>query len=143
MGGGKGKAVVKQTTKAPRLATGKRRAGGAAMTRAGGRTKYVIDLAQPVEDRVLDSEGLKNFLSKRLKVDGKTNNLKEHVVITNDRTKVNISVDIALSKRYLKYLTKKYLKAQQLRDFLRVIANRENSYELRYFQMNEENSEDK
>ena len=35
------------------------------------------------------------------------------------------------SKRYLKYLTKKYLKKQNLRDFLHVIAPSKTSYELR------------
>ncbi len=31
------------------------------------------------------------------------------------------------------YLTKKYLKKQQIRDFLRVIASNKSTYELRYF----------
>ena len=35
--------------------------------------------------------------------------------------------------RYLKYLTKKYLKKNNLRDWLRVVANSKTSYELRYF----------
>jgi large subunit ribosomal protein L22e len=43
-----------------------------------------------------------------------------------------------MSKRYLKYLTKKYLKKQQLRDFLRVIAHKKDSYELRYFNMTQD-----
>lgn len=40
--------------------------------------------------------------------------------------------------RYLKYLTKKYLKKQQLRDYLHVVANSQmkNTYELRYFNIN-------
>lgn len=46
--------------------------------------------------------------------------------------------------RYLKYLTKKYLKKNNLRDWLRVVANTKESYELRYFQINqdEEDEED-
>lgn len=35
--------------------------------------------------------------------------------------------------RYLKYLTKRYLKKNNLRDWLRVVANGKASYELRYF----------
>ncbi|KAI7794091.1 60S ribosomal protein L22, partial [Triplophysa rosa] len=38
---------------------------------------------------------------------------------------------------YLKYLTKKYLK-NNLRDWLRVVANTKESYELRYFQINQD-----
>jgi large subunit ribosomal protein L22e len=37
--------------------------------------------------------------------------------------------------RYLKYLTKKYLKKNNLRDWLRVVANGKDTYELRYFQV--------
>ena len=44
--------------------------------------------------------------------------------------------------RYLKYLTKKYLKKNNLRDWLRVVANNKESYELRYFQINNEEEED-
>lgn len=38
--------------------------------------------------------------------------------------------------RYLKYLTKKYLKKNNLRDWLRVVHSGPDSYELRYFQVN-------
>ena len=43
--------------------------------------------------------------------------------------------------RYLKYLTKKYLKKNNLRDWLRVVASTKDSYELRYFQINNEESD--
>lgn len=38
--------------------------------------------------------------------------------------------------RYLKYLTKKFLKKNNLRDYVRVVADTKASYELRYFQIN-------
>ena len=38
--------------------------------------------------------------------------------------------------RYLKYLTKKFLKKNNLRDYIRVVASNKSSYELRYFQIN-------
>lgn len=44
--------------------------------------------------------------------------------------------DIPFSKRYLKYLTKRYLKKNNLRDWLRVVASAHDSYELRYFNIN-------
>jgi large subunit ribosomal protein L22e len=39
-------------------------------------------------------------------------------------------------------LTKKFLKKNNLRDWLRVIANDKDSYELRYFNIDEEEEED-
>jgi large subunit ribosomal protein L22e len=46
-----------------------------------------------------------------------------------------LNVELPFSKRYLKYLTKKYLKKQQLRDFLHVIATSKGTYELKYFKI--------
>lgn len=58
-----------------------------------------------------------------------------NVIITRDRTKLTVASpsDLGFSKRQLKYLSKRYLKKQQLRDYLRVVAGSKNSYELRYF----------
>ena len=58
------------------------------------------------------------------------------------KTKICLTSDIPFSKRYLKYLTKKYLKKNNLRDWLRVVASAKDAYELRYFQINNEESED-
>jgi len=44
--------------------------------------------------------------------------------------------------RYLKYLTKKFLKKNNLRDYIRVVASSLIGYELRYFQVNPEEEEE-
>ena len=49
------------------------------------------------------------------------------------QARITVTAQEPFSKRYLKYLTKKYLKKQQLRDYLHVIASNVNTYELRYF----------
>ena len=72
-------------------------------------------------------------MQDRIKVSGKTGNLGDLVTISRDKAKVTVASDIPFSKRYLKYLSKKYLKKQQLRDWLHVIANKKDSYELRYY----------
>lgn len=41
--------------------------------------------------------------------------------------------NIPFSKRYLKYLTKKFLKKNQLRDYLRVIATAKDVYQLKFY----------
>ena len=42
----------------------------------------------------------------------------------------------------MKYLTKKFLKKNNLRDYIRVVANGKSSYELRYFQINTQEEEE-
>ena len=57
------------------------------------------------------------------------------------KTKICLTSDIPFSKRYLKYLTKKYLKKQQMREYLRVVATNKNTYELRYLQVDNDEGE--
>ena len=98
--------------------------------------KFSVDCWQPVEDKVLDMASFEKFLHDRIKVGGKAGDLGTKVNITKDKTKVNVVADLPFSKRYLKYLTKKYLKKQQLRDYLRVVASNASTYELKYFKIN-------
>jgi len=76
-----------------------------------------------------------------MKINGKTSNLPGNVVVEKAKTKITVTSEVPLSKRYMKYLTKKYLKKHELRDWLRVIANSKDSYELRYFNINQEENE--
>ncbi|ANQ06911.1 Ribosomal protein L22e [Plasmodium coatneyi] len=98
--------------------------------------KYVLDCTKPVKDTILDISGLEQFFKDKIKVDKKTNNLKNKIVVTSDDCKIYITVHIPFSKRYIKYLAKKYLKMHQIRDFLRVIAKGKLAYEFKYFQLN-------
>jgi large subunit ribosomal protein L22e len=78
-------------------------------------------------------------------VDNKAGNLGDKVVLSTEKTKVVVqATDGVIAKRYLKYLTKKYLKKHNVRDWLRVIAsNKErNVYELRYFNIADDNEEE-
>jgi len=75
-------------------------------------------------------------------VNGKLNNFGSVVSLERNKNKIILNADVAFSKRYLKYLTKKYLKKNNLRDWLRVVAPNKDSYELRYFQINQEEEED-
>lgn len=98
--------------------------------------KFSVDCWQPVEDKVLDMASFEKFLHDRIKVGGKAGNLGSKVNVTKEKAKINVVADLPFSKRYLKYLTKKYLKKQQLRDYLRVVASNASTYELKYFKIN-------
>lgn len=81
-------------------------------------------------------------MSQKIKVDGKVGNLGDKVKISRDGASVTISAQLPFSKRYLKYLTKKYLKKQQLREWLRVIAVNKSTYQIKYFTVGEEDEEE-
>eukprot|EP00921_Rhytidocystis_pertsovi_P000112 GHVQ01000248.1.p2 GENE.GHVQ01000248.1~~GHVQ01000248.1.p2 ORF type:complete len:127 (+),score=22.34 GHVQ01000248.1:185-565(+) len=100
------------------------------------KVKFTVDCSVPVEDSILDPAGLEKFYQDRIKVDNKTGNLGDKVSIVRDRSRITVQAELPFAKRYLKYLTKKYLKRHQLRDYLRVLANGPQTYELRYYEMN-------
>ena len=104
--------------------------------------KYQINCKLPIEDNVIVLNDFENFLKQRIKVDGKAGNLGNNVSVSKDSSNIVVQSSIPFSKRYLKYLTKKYLKKQDLKEYLRVVATNKNQYELRYFNIQaEEGSE--
>jgi len=104
--------------------------------------KFTIDSTAPVDDGIMDAASFEKFLHDRIKVNGKAGNLGDVVTIKRDKAKVHISAQAPFSKRYLKYLTKKFLKKHQLRDWLHVIAANKNTYELRYFNIHDQEEEE-
>lgn len=47
--------------------------------------------------------------------------------------KITVTSNVPFSKRYLKYLTKKFLKKNTLRDWIRVVASSKDVYQLRFY----------
>lgn len=77
----------------------------------------------------------------KFKVAGKTNNLQDKVVIEKQGNKIVVNSSVHFSKSYLKYLAKKFMKKNMMRDWLRLVASDANSYELRYYNINQEEEE--
>ena len=61
--------------------------------------------------------------------------------VNSDDKRVSVKTDIGFSKRYLKYLTKKYLKKHSLREFLYVVAANKSSYQIKYFNIQQEGAD--
>ncbi|KAF9068098.1 ribosomal protein L22e [Rhodocollybia butyracea] len=118
----------------------------AAAGKVATKHKFVIDYSKPAGDQVFDGADFEKFLHDRIKVDGKAGQLGENVKIQRDSSnnKITVTSSIPLSKRYLKYLTKKFLKKNTLRDWIRVVATAKDSYTLKFFNItaNEEEEEE-
>lgn len=106
--------------------------------------KFKIDCKEPADDSVIIMDDFEDFLKKRIKVHGKKGNLGDTVsVAVEGKDKLVITAEPPFSKRYLKYLTKKYLKKNNIRDYLHVIASDKTTYQIKYFNIqNEEGEED-
>jgi len=130
--------LAKTSTKVTKKSTTATKGGAKKKAKA---IKYYIDCTHPVEDGIFDLNAFERFLLEKMKINGKTSNLTGNVGIEKAKAKISVSSEVPLSKRYMKYLTKKFLKKHELRDWLRVIANSKDAYELRYFNINQEENE--
>ncbi|CEH15776.1 ribosomal protein l22 [Ceraceosorus bombacis] len=96
--------------------------------------KYFVDFSGPAADGILDAATFEKYLHDRIKVEGKAGQLGDVVKVAREgEGKIWVTTTIPFSKRYLKYLTKRYLKRNQLRDWLRVVATSKQGFEIKFF----------
>uniref|UniRef100_A0A2K6LTX4 Large ribosomal subunit protein eL22 n=1 Tax=Rhinopithecus bieti TaxID=61621 RepID=A0A2K6LTX4_RHIBE len=92
--------------------------------------KFTLDCTHPVEDGIMDAANFEQFLQERIKVNGKAGNLGGGVVtIERSKSKITVTSEVPFSKRYGREVRIIYS------DWLRVVANSKESYELRYFRL--------
>ena len=108
--------------------------------------KVKIDCSTPLNDGVIDGAALVDFaeyLTKRIKINGKTENLGNLVTVNTDDAAGDVVVETAvhLSKRYIKYLAKKFLARKIIttdsnsttwRSLFRIQADKRDSFKLKY-----------
>merc|ERR1712170_310977 len=90
--------------------------------------KFTINCAAPVDDGILDMASFNAYLAEHIKVEGKVGNLGNNIKVGVAKTNLVVSSEIALSKRYFK--------KNNLREWLRVVAEDKASYTLKYFNIN-------
>ncbi len=104
--------------------------------------RFTVDATKPAQDGVFDVAAFETFLKARIKVKGKAGMLGSSVDVKRDNNRVTVKTTIKMSKRYIKYLTKKYLKKETIRDWLRVVKKGKRGYELRYFDIHGDQAEE-
>mmetsp|Transcript_9788 Transcript_9788/g.14319 ORF Transcript_9788/g.14319 Transcript_9788/m.14319 type:complete len:115 (-) Transcript_9788:107-451(-) len=99
------------------------------------RKTFVVDCSDPYNEDpdLIDTTVFASYLKERIKVDGARGNLGDAVKVTSDDQTVSVNAAMPFSKRQLKYLSKKFLKKEKLRDYLHVIATSPTVYQLRFF----------
>ncbi|KAI0032611.1 ribosomal protein L22e, partial [Vararia minispora EC-137] len=101
---------------------------------AAGKQKFIVDYSRPAADELFDGAAFEKFLHDRIKVEGKAGQLGDNIKIHREGNKqITLTAAIPFSKRYLKYLTKKFLKKQTLSDFLHPVATTKEGFVLKYY----------
>merc|ERR1711868_37245 len=108
--------------------------------RAPTTVKFVVDFS-PVAKFKIDMSQYEKFLNDRIKVEGKVGQLGDKVSTKIQKDKVIVTAQAPFSKRYLKYLTKKYLKANEMRDFMRVVASDAQTYQVKLYNVQADDEE--
>lgn len=75
-------------------------------------------------------------------MNGKAGVLGDKVTVSRDKASIHINAVAPFSKRYLKYLSKKYLKSANLRDYLRLSATGKDTYTVKYYDIQQDEDED-
>lgn len=108
--------------------------------------KFTVDLNQAVTNNLLSLEAASKYLTQNIKVNGLKGKLADFVKVAQtdkkdkQKNSLIVSVDntMKFSKRYVKYLIKKFLKRENISLYLRVISNGSHGYLVKLFQRNVE-----
>ncbi|CCE85619.1 Piso0_005235 [Millerozyma farinosa CBS 7064] len=103
--------------------------------------KLVVDTSAPTENGVFDQESYVKFLNENIKVEGIPGNLGNLISVSEEGNKVVIVSNTKFSGKYLKYLTKRYLKKNQIRDWIRFVSIKKNQYSLQFYSVADEEEE--
>ena len=107
--------------------------------------KYTVDFSNPLENKLLTLESVLKFLQNNMKLNGLKGKLGKTILINTDekreksKTSIVISVDssIKFSKRYIRYLVKKFLKKEGVAKYLTLSATSPSAYIVKVIKKNE------
>ncbi|EPR78232.1 60S ribosomal protein L22 [Spraguea lophii 42_110] len=94
---------------------------------------YTLDCTKCTEQSLFSTDDLKEYLLGNIKYNGKKGQLGKKVLLSNTGHAVDVFFAKKTSKRYLKYLIKKFLRAKGLSDWVRPIAGDKQSYKFSFF----------
>merc|ERR1712216_350076 len=103
-----------------------------------------IDCSEPVHDKIMEIIKFKNFLQDKLMIRSQkfkgslSNNVEVFFGISHCGRILEITTSNEkphFSKRYMKYLTKKYLNKHQIRNYIKIVASNKqrNGFKFKYF----------
>ena len=103
--------------------------------------KYNIDFTAPISNNLLTLESISRYLEVNMKLNGLKGKLGDSIKINiADKNNIIIQVENTLefSKRYIKYLTKKYLKKEGIEKYMTINASSPNGYVVKIIKKNNE-----
>ncbi|CCW69874.1 unnamed protein product, partial [Phytomonas sp. Hart1] len=106
-----------------------------------GKKVFRIDCNVPVADGIFSEDILRSFeqfFLDNTKLNGRKGKLGEKVRIAVRDNTLSVVTTMAYRKKYFKYLAKKFLKKKELRDWLRILSTGKDTYQLKYFNIQDQ-----
>ena len=103
--------------------------------------KYNIDFTAPISNNLLTLESISRYLEVNMKLNGLKGKLGDSIKINiADKNNIMIQVEnsIQFSKKYIKYLTKKYLRREGIENYLTINSSSPNVYIVKIIKKNNE-----
>ena len=105
--------------------------------------KYTVDFNSPVENKLLSLEAASKYLNSNIKVNGLKGKLGDSIKISTTDSKskntlvIQVESHMKFSKRYIRYLVKKFLKREGIVKYLTVASSAPNAYAVKVLRKNE------
>ncbi|ODQ63029.1 hypothetical protein WICANDRAFT_82909 [Wickerhamomyces anomalus NRRL Y-366-8] len=101
--------------------------------KAKAAKKFTVDVSAPTENGVFDPSSYTKYLNDHIKVEGAVGNLGNDITVEENGTTITVVSTTKFSGKYLKYLTKRYLKKNQIRDWIRFVSVKQGVYKLTFY----------
>lgn len=107
--------------------------------------KYTVDFNSPVDNKLLTLEAALKYLQSNMKINGLKGKLADRIKINmtdkKDKNKntlvISFDTTLQFSKRYIRYLVKKFLKREGIARFLTVSSTAPGAYTVKVIKKNE------
>lgn len=104
--------------------------------------KFTIDASVLIEDSLFNAVTLADYLRTHIKINGRESAKGEQVLIRPADAKVVVTSTVGVSKRYFKYLVKRFLKSNHLLNYVRVLSTDKGTYKLKYINIAAKNEKE-
>ena len=110
---------------------------------AKGKKIFKLDISKPINDEVWNSDevsAFEQYFLSNTKLHGQKGKLADKVKINFDKDSGILAVGTTMKyrKKYFKYLTKKFLKKKNQKEWFRLVSTNKETYSLKYFENEEE-----
>ena len=105
--------------------------------------KYTVDFSSPVDNKLLSLEAASKYLNSNIKVNELKGKLVDSIKVSTSDSKskntllIQVVSQMKFSKRYIRYLVKKFLKREGIVKYLTVASSAPNAYAVKVLRKNE------